>query len=111
MQRLSEGGDPLEAIVQAVTLEAFLPGLMGAPASSDGAKGGRQPYDRVAMFKVLVLAAQNNRSHKRMEFLIRGPLDPAAGPRLRTGPSDAGRERDPALWRETACASSSAPPD
>ena len=36
--------------------------------------GGRPPYDPVAMFKVLILAAQNTVSDARMEFLIRDRL-------------------------------------
>ena len=40
----------------------------------DGAKGGRPPSDPVAMFKVLILAAQNTVSDARMEFLIRDRL-------------------------------------
>ena len=42
--------------------------------SGDGARGGRLPYDPVAMFKVLILAAQNTVSDARMEFLIRDRL-------------------------------------
>ena len=37
----------------------------------DRSRGGRPPYDPVMMFKVLVLAAQNNVSDEKMEFLIR----------------------------------------
>ena len=33
-----------------------------------------RPYDAVAMFKVLILAAQNNVSDARMEYLIRDRL-------------------------------------
>jgi transposase len=48
--------------------------LFAALAYSDGAKGGRPPYDPVVMLKVLVLAAQNNVSDARMEYLIRDRL-------------------------------------
>lgn len=41
---------------------------------SDGKKGGRPPYDPVAMFKILILAAQNNVADTRMEYLIRDRL-------------------------------------
>lgn len=37
-------------------------------------KGGRPPFDPVAMFKVLVLQAQHNLSDARMEFMIRDRL-------------------------------------
>src|SRR5215207_3614315 len=74
LHRLSEAGDPLEAMTQAVDFEAFRPMLEEALAYSDGAKGGRPPYDPVALFKALILAAQNNVSDARMEFLIRDRL-------------------------------------
>ena len=74
LQRLSDAGDPLETMAQAVDFEAFGPVLEEALAYSDGAKGGRPPYDAVAMFKALILAAQNNVSDARMEFLIRDRL-------------------------------------
>ncbi len=45
-----------------------------ALAYSDGSKGGRPPYDCVAMFKILILAAQNNVADARMEYLIRDRL-------------------------------------
>ena len=45
LQRLSEAGDPLETMAQAVDFEAFRPVLDEALAYSDGAKGGRPPYD------------------------------------------------------------------
>jgi transposase len=41
---------------------------------SDGAKGGRPPFDPVLMFKVLVIQAQNNLSDDRAEFLINDRL-------------------------------------
>lgn len=74
LRRLSAYGDPLEVLAQVVDLEAFRPTLVAALAYSDGAKGGRPPYDPVTMFKVLVLAAQNNVSDERMEYLIRDRL-------------------------------------
>src|SRR5918993_5655731 len=74
LRRLSEAGDPLETMARAVDFEAFRPVLEQALAYGDGAKGGRPPYDPVIMFKVLILAAQNNVSDARMEFLIRNQL-------------------------------------
>ncbi len=61
-------------MVRMIDFEAFRPLLEEALAYSDGAKGGRLPYDPVAMFKVMILAAQNNVSDARMEFLIRERL-------------------------------------
>jgi len=74
LKRLSAVGDPLETMERLVNFEAFRPVLEEALAYSDGAKGGRPPYDPVAMFKVLILAAQNTVSDGRMEFLIRDRL-------------------------------------
>ena len=74
MKRLSADGDPLEVLARVVDFEAFRPTLVAALAYADGAKGGRPPYDPVVMLKVLVLAAQNNVSDARMEWLIRDRL-------------------------------------
>ena len=46
------------------------PELDAALSYSDGAKGGRPPFDPVVMFKILVIQAQNGLSDDRTEFLI-----------------------------------------
>ncbi len=74
LKRLSADGDPLEVLAQVVDFETFRPTLIAALAYGDGVKGGRPPYDPVAMLKVLILAAQNNVSDARMEYLIRDRL-------------------------------------
>jgi transposase, IS5 family len=74
LKRLSATGDPLEELVRIVDFEGFRPMLEPALAYSDGAKGGRPAYDCVAMFKILILAAQNNVSDARMEYLVRDRL-------------------------------------
>lgn len=74
LKRLSAAGDPLEEMTRVIDFEAFRPVLDEALAYSDGTKGGRPPYDPVAMFKVLILAAQHTVSDARMEFLIRDRL-------------------------------------
>lgn len=74
LKRLSAHGDPLEELGRIIDFEVFRPTLIAALAYGDGAKGGRPPYDPVAMLKVLVLAAQNNVSDARMEYLIRDRL-------------------------------------
>lgn len=53
LERLSEVGDPLEALEAAVDFEYFRPWLLEGLGYGDGAKGGRPPYDPVAMFKSL----------------------------------------------------------
>jgi transposase len=55
-------------------LRGFSPDIDAALAYGDGSKGGRPPYDPVAMLKVLVLAAQNDVGDARMEYLIRDRL-------------------------------------
>jgi IS5 family transposase len=74
LKRLSAHGDPLEVLGRVVDFEVFRPTLDAALCYSDGAKGGRPPYDPVTMLKVLVLAAQNNVADARMEYLIRDRL-------------------------------------
>ena len=74
LKRLSAVGDPLETMQRVVDFEDSRPLLEAALAYSDGAKGGRPPYDPVTMLKVLILAAQNNVSDAKMEFLVRDRL-------------------------------------
>lgn len=74
LRRLSSAGDPLEELQRVINFEVFRPVLEDALCYRDGTKGGRPPYDPVSMFKALILAAQNNVSDERMEFLIRDRL-------------------------------------
>ncbi len=70
LKRLSDLGDPLEAFQSAVDFEIFCADLMSALAYSEGAQGGRPPFDLVTMFKILVIQAMDNLSDERAEFLI-----------------------------------------
>ena len=74
LRRLSDLGDQLEAYGRVVDFEMFRPELETALSYSDGAKGGRPPYDAVLMFKVLVIQAHNHLSDERTEFLINDRL-------------------------------------
>ena len=74
LRRLSSTGDPLEVLAQVVDFEVFRAPLEEALNYSDGAKGGRPPYDSVTMFKILILSARHTVSDERMEFLIRDRL-------------------------------------
>ena len=65
LNRLSDLGGQLEAYGEAVDFEIFRAELEAALAYSDGAKGGRSPYDPVMMFKLLVIQAQNALSDER----------------------------------------------
>ena len=72
--RLSKNGDPLEVLAGMVNFERFRPLLTRGLGYSDGAKGGRPPFDPVAMVKVLVVQAQHKLSDAGMEFIIRDRL-------------------------------------
>jgi IS5 family transposase len=74
LKRLSDLGDQLEAFRAAVDFEIFRPDLETALAYSDGAQGGRPPFDPVMMFKILIIQATNNLSDERAEFLINDRL-------------------------------------
>src|SRR5947209_6791308 len=62
LKRLSDLGDELETYAGTVDFEMFRPELDMALAYSDGAEGGRPPYDPVMMFKILVVQAHNTRA-------------------------------------------------
>jgi len=62
LKRLSNFGDRLEGFRAAVDFEMFCPDQDAALAYSDGARGGRPPFDPVMMFKVLVIQTTNNLS-------------------------------------------------
>ena len=72
LKRLSDLGDQLEAFAGAVDFEVFRSALAKALAYSDGARGGRPPFDPVMMFKVLVIQTVNTLSDERAEYLING---------------------------------------
>jgi hypothetical protein len=73
-RRLSAAGDPLEALDRLVPWEVFRKPLVKALKRSDGARGGRPPYDPVLMFKVLVLQALYNLSDDQAEFQLQDRL-------------------------------------
>jgi IS5 family transposase len=74
LSRLTALGDQLLSFAGAVDFELFRPELARALAYSDGARGGRPPFDPVMMFKVLIIQAANNLSDERTEFLINDRL-------------------------------------
>ncbi len=74
LERLSQHGDPLEALEATVDFEHFRGWLIEGLGYGDGSKGGRPPFDPVSMFKALILQAQHNLSDARMEFMIRDRL-------------------------------------
>ena len=72
--RLSEACDPLEKLNALVPWEVFRKPLGKALKRSDGAKGGRPPYDPVMMFKIMVLQALYGLSDDQAEFQIQDRL-------------------------------------
>ena len=74
LQRRSDIGDQLEAYAAVVDFDIFRADLEAALGYSDGAKGGRPPYDPVLMFKILVIQVQNGLSDDKAEFLINDRL-------------------------------------
>ena len=74
LKELSAKGDALERLSGIVDFELFRPDLARAVPRSDGAKGGRPPFDLVFMFKVLVIQASHSLSDERTEYLIKDRL-------------------------------------
>lgn len=72
--RLSDAGDPLEKLNAVVPWDVFRKPLTKALKRSDGAKGGRPPYDAVLMFKIMVLQALYSLSDDQAEFQIQDRL-------------------------------------
>ena len=72
--RLSEAGDPLEKLNGLVPWEVFGKPLAKALKRSDGARGGRPPYDPVMMFKIMVLQALYGLSDDQAEFQVQDRL-------------------------------------
>ena len=74
MRELSAKGDGLERIAGLVDFEIFRADMERAVPRSHGAKGGRPAFDRVLMFKALLLQAMHALSDERCEYLIRDRL-------------------------------------
>lgn len=74
LKALSAHGDPLEVLERTVDFEYFRGWLVEGLGYGNGSKGGRPPFDPVAMFKILILQAQHNLSDARTEFMIRDRL-------------------------------------
>jgi len=72
--RLSDAGDPLQKLNAVVPWEVFRKPLAKALKRSDGAKGGRPPYDPVLMSKIMVLQALYGLSDDQAEFQIQDRL-------------------------------------
>jgi len=71
---LSDAGDPLDRLNSVVPWEVFRKPLAKALKRSNGARGGRPPFDPVMMFKILVLQALYDLSDDQAEFVINDRL-------------------------------------
>ncbi len=71
LEKLSKLNDPLSRLTSHVDFEFFRDQLEEhCPILSDSEKGGRPPFDRVMMFKILLLQRLYNISDDRTEFAI-----------------------------------------
>lgn len=74
LKRLSELGDKLEIIKAQVDFEQFRPLLTEIWSSVDNRAGGRQRWDRVLMFKILLLKKLYNIADDSVEYQINDRL-------------------------------------
>ena len=68
--KISNMKDPLEQLNRFIRWEDFRPVIDKAFAVTDPSRGGRPPFDRVMMFKVLVLQRMYNLSDDTTEYQI-----------------------------------------
>ena len=73
-QKLSECGDPLEVLATKIPWESFRPALDRAFRKERKSPAGRKNFDRLLMFKVLVLQSLYNLADAQTEFQIRDRL-------------------------------------
>ena len=55
LEQLSECGDPLEKLNELVDWKIFFPIINRALSKARKSKAGRKPFNRVMMFKILIL--------------------------------------------------------
>jgi len=74
LEQLSKMGDPLEILNMHVEFESFRTKLESIFPEKDKSKGGRPPFDRVMMFKALLLKSSYNLSFEKLEYHIKDRL-------------------------------------
>jgi len=74
LERLTELGDVLARLSVAVNWELFRPVLEEIYYTEDNRAGGRKAYDRIMMFKVLILQQLYNIGDDRLEYQINDRL-------------------------------------
>src|SRR5262249_45848157 len=70
-------GDPLEAIDRLVPWESFradIKAVVLTPGELKKSSAGREPFDAILMFRMLVLEALNNLSDEQVEYQVRDRL-------------------------------------
>lgn len=70
LSKLTQLGDPLEKLSKIVDFEVFRDILETNLSKSAKGKGGRNPYDYVLMFKILILQRYYNLSDDQIEYQI-----------------------------------------
>jgi IS5 family transposase len=75
MEKISKLGDTLEQLDRIVDWQIFQPILEEAIPREPQLKGGRPPFDRLLMFKVLIIKRLNNLSLGQTEYQINCRLD------------------------------------
>lgn len=74
LERLSQMGDPLDRVSQAVDWEIFRPILNAVFHKEGRSAGGRPPWDYVLMFKILLMQAWYNIADDHTEYMLNDRL-------------------------------------
>lgn len=72
--KLSEYGDPLEQLDQVINWKIFMPLIEKAFRRERKSPAGRKPYNKLMMFKVLIIQTLYNLSDGQTEYQIRDRL-------------------------------------
>ena len=70
LEKLTNQGDPLVILKQTINWEQFRPKLDSVLKKEAKGPGGREPFDYIMMFKILILQRYYNLSDDRTEFQI-----------------------------------------
>lgn len=74
LEQLSKMGDPLEILNKHVDFESFRNRIENSFPAREKSKGGRPPFDRLMMFKALLLKSTYNLSFEKLEYHIKDRL-------------------------------------
>jgi len=70
LEKLSKQGDPLLLLKAKINWEIFRPTLKSIFIKEDKGQGGREPYNYLMMFKILILQRYYNLSNDQTEYQI-----------------------------------------